>query len=498
MDFQQHLPFISILTALLAAIITPLFKDRKTSRSISIIVMTIIVTLSAILTVYTYKVGYFTYQLGHYPAPWGNELRAGSFESIMALTFGTITLLSIIGGAKSASHDIEEEKQKYYYLMLNLLTASLLALIYTNDIFTAYVFLEINAVAACAIVVAKVSGDTIKATIKYFVMNVLGSGLYLLAISILYSITGHLLMSNMRDSIMTLPSGYMFPLTVAIGLIFVGLAVKSALFPFHIWLPDAHGSATPTSSAILSGVVLKGYVILLIKIIYRVYGLETIRQLNIFPIILVLGLMGIIFGSIYAIVQEDLKKMIAYSSVAQIGYIFMGIGLGTAAGLLAAAFNIIVHSVTKSMLFISAGNLIEMTGSKKIKDLDGMAYEDRISALGFTIGGLSMVGIPFFGGFIAKLMFIESALDSKFMLITLISLAISTLLNALYYFPVILRMFKAPVLKKKAQCKIIDHEFKAEGAQKYSLVVLMILNVLLGVLSKPLIGLLSAGLNNIG
>ncbi len=194
--------------------------------------------------------------------------------------------------------------------MLNLLIASLLALVYTNDIFTAYVFIEINTVAACSIVLAKESGETIRATIKYFIMSALGSGLFLMGLAILYSLTGHLLMGNLYTSIqeLALTGEYNIPLTVSFVLIIVSLGIKSALFPFYGWLPDAHSSATATSSAILSGLVLKGYIVLLLKIIYRVYGINIAKQLNILNILFILGFLSMIIGSIFALTQKDLKK----------------------------------------------------------------------------------------------------------------------------------------------------------------------------------------------
>lgn len=494
MALQQHIPFLSIFISLIAAILIPLFRNKKIARIITIFSITAIIALSAILIfyLYNYDVGFFTYQLGHYPAPWGNELRAGLFEAIMSLTFGIIMLLSILGGSKAIEEDIRTSKIPYFYLMLNLLISSLLALIFTNDIFTSYVFIEINAVAACAIVIAKESGDTIKATIKYFIMGVLGSGLYLLAIAILYSLTGHLLMSNMKESIASLPLIYEFPLMVAFGLILVGLAVKSALFPFHTWLPDAHGSATSSASAILSGLVLKGYIILLIKIIYRTYGIEVIERLNILPIILILGILGMISGSIFALVQKDLKKMIAYSSVAQIGYIYLGIGIGTPAGLLAAGFHIIAHAATKSMLFLASGNFLEMADSKKIEDLDGIAYVDKISGLSFLVGSLSMIGIPLFAGFISKLLFIDAALDHTMIIIILIALAVSTILNAMYYIPILFRIYN------KKRNNSYNLSFIASGLVKYSLIILMMINVLLGIFSKPILKLMLEGFKNIG
>lgn len=506
------------MITLITAIIIPLFKNIGIAKKITIISITIVIILSLLLNVYLYGFndGYFTYQLGHYPAPWGNELRAGLFEGLMAFVLSLVMLLSILGGLPRIEEDIKEDKRPYYYLMLNLLLGSMLALVYTNDIFTAYVFLEINAVAACAIVVAKETGDTIKATLKYFVMSALGSGLYLFAITILYSITGHLLMSNMHETIQVIDKGYEFPLMIAMVLILVGLAVKSALFPFHTWLPDAHSSATSSASAILSGLVLKGYIILLIKIIYRVYGIEVVRELGISNILIGLGILGMLLGSIYALIQKDLKKMIAYSSVAQIGYIYLGLGLGTRAGLLAAGFHIVVHAVTKSMLFISSGNLIRISGSHRIKDLDGLAYKDKVSGLSFLIGGLSMIGLPLFAGFISKMLFIEGALGHGLIsIIVLLALSISTLLNAMYYIPVIIRIYNEVEMSqfnpprcsgvRQLLCNCFRYlkkpekvvKVKSEGLAGLVLVSLMIINIILGVFSKPLLELLDIGLKNI-
>lgn len=495
MDVFIHIPLLSILVPILAALIMPLIKDRKFARKLTILSFSLVIILSTVLVFYINHMdnGYFTYQLGHYSAPWANELRAGLFEAILSLVLSFVMLLSILGGKESIAYDIQAGKQRYFYLTLNLLLASIVALIYTNDIFTAYVFIEINAVAACAIVVAKESKDTVKATIKYFIMSALGSGIYLFAISTLYSITGHLAMSNMHGAITNIPSEYYIPLTTAMVLIVVGLAVKSALFPFHTWLPDAHGSATSSASAILSSVVLKGYIILLIKILYRVYGLEMLNTLNILPVILVLGLLGMILGSVLALVQKDLKKMIAYSSVAQIGYIYLGIGLGTTYGMAAAAFHIIVHAVTKSMLFISGGNFLAIADSKKIEDLNGIAYVDPMSGISFVVGGLSMIGIPLFSGFISKLLFVNAALDSTMGIIVLITLAISTLLNGMYYIPIILRIYNRNGMKKN-----LNLSFKARGMVRYSLIILIIVNIVLGLISTPVVNGLIEGFQNIG
>lgn len=495
MEIFIHIPFLTILITILSALIIPLFGDRKRAFFITVISFILVFIMSLTLTFFLLNSerGYFTYQLGYLSAPFSNELRSGLFESIMASGLSLVMILSILGGYRTSQKDIKPQKEKYFYLILNLLLASILSLIYTNDIFTAYVFIEINAIAACGIVVAKESGDTIKATIKYFVMTILGSGIFLFSVSTLYSLTGHLSMSYMKEAISLMPESFLSPLASAFVLMSVGIFVKSALFPFHTWLPDAHGSATSTASAILSAVVLKGYIILYMKVIYRLFGVEVVSSLDVFPILMFLGIVGMIFGSALALIQKDLKRMIAYSSVAQIGYIFLGIGMGTTLGMAAAGFHILSHAFTKSMLFLSGGNLLEIGNTKKIEDLKGLGRVDKVSGIVFSIGGLSMIGIPTFSGFISKFLFIDGALDSPYMIFIVIALGISALLNGMYYIPVIISLFGRPDGKET-----LNLDFISSGAGKVSLIILGILNVVLGILYAPLLEGIFQGILNLG
>lgn len=497
-DFQLNVPFLCIFILMVTAIVLPLLKSNNMMRATTFVTMSVVAIFSLVLILYLKdnEAGYFTYQLGKAGAPWTNELRAGMFEAVMALVFSVVMMLSIAGGYKSYKDDIKEDKQYAYYVLMNMLTASLLALVYTNDLFTAYVFIEINTVAACGIVVAKETGETVWATIKYFIMSALGSGLLLFGISILYTITGHLLMDGLNSSIQQLVSTgtYMFPLIVAFAFIMISVCVKSALFPFHSWLPDAHGSATATSSAILSGLVLKGYIILLIKVIYRIYGIETIATLNVLPVILILGLAAMMYGSIMAVMQKEIKQMIAYSSVAQVGYIFMGIGLGTKLGLDAAVFHIVTHAITKAMLFLNAGTIIKQAHVKKLKNLGNFGYTMPITMALFTLGALSMIGIPPSIGFSSKWNFAEAIMTSDKVWIILL-LAISSLLNALYYLPVVIRAY---FNGKDAAVQSVSIERK-EGAlaELLPMILLGISIVCFGLYSDVIFNFISVGLTHL-
>ena len=293
-----------------------------------------------------------------------------------------------------------------------------------------------------------------------------------------------------------LSGSYPIPLTVAVGLVVAGLGVKSAMFPFHLWLPDAHGGATTASSAILSGLVLKGYIVLLLVMILRVFSMELMVEMGIADVMLAFGLLGMIVGSLAAMRENHIKRMLAYSSVAQIGYIFMGVGLGSVEGLIASCFHILVHACCKPLLFLCAGRLSAVSGHhKSLRNLRGSAFRDVGAGLGFTVGALSMIGIPLFGGFVSKLYFANAAVPTGMTAMILLTIALSTVLNALYYVPALLAIWVKPPAEDEA---VILADVRAEElAPDRSFTAAAILLTLgifaLGILYHPITDLIEAG-----
>lgn len=502
MEFVQNMPFFSIMISMFSGIVSSVLPG-KIARRLNTVMISLVAIMSAWLLVFLVQsdIGSYTFMMGHFPAPWGNEIRAGVLEALMALFFSIVMLLSLWGGKVKVDEEVEESKHNIFYILINMLLSSLLALIYTNDLFTAYVFVEINTIAACGLIMIRQTGRTIEAAVRYMIMSLLGSGLLLLGICMLYDMTGHLLMSNIQETIAQIMAEgtYSVPMLITIGIIAVGLAIKSALFPFHSWLPDAYGYSTVASSAILSSLVSKGYIFLLIKIIYRVIGYEHVADSHIFNILFLFGLCGMIFGSVSAIWEKDIRRMIAFSSVAQIGYIYMGFGLGTEAGMVASIFHMLMHGATKSLLFISALGLTDVSGkSRDFFNLTGAGYRNKVAGVGFLVGSLSMVGIPIFSGFISKLMFAEAAVASSpiKMFPTLVVLAISTILNAIYFLKTVLRIYtpeKAEVEQEKGFIRII---WKEQKLFTVAIILFILLNVILGTNSKPILELITEGLHN--
>ena len=503
MEIIRNFPLFTIVLSLFSGVLCFMLK-RKAARVYTIVFEIFLIALVSCILFYVIVTGeQFTYSMGEFPAPWGNEIRAGILEALMALFFMAVMLCSVLAGARFIDVDMDESKVNLYYSLINLMTAALMALIWTNDIFTGYVFLEILTLTSCGIMIVREIGRTTLAAVRYMILNLLGSGLFLLGVVLLYDITGNLLMVPMHEIIAQYSSdpAYMRILILSMGILSIGLAIKSGLFPFHYWMPDTYGWSTPTSASVLSSLVSKAYIFLLFKIYYRVIGVEVFEQMPIRNILLVLGVAGMIMGSISAIRENNLNRMVAFSSAAQIGYIYMGIGIGGAAGYTAAIFHIFAHSVTKSLLFLTTPRLAEASGgSLKFKNLQGCALRDPLCGVVFVIGALSMIGIPIFAGFSSKLLFAIAAVDSGDtikMYTMILALSVSSVLNVMYFLRTVVRIYSVP--REDAIHEVKDRiMIRHHMGYNISMVILIAANLLLGLISGVVVNLITSGLSMFG
>ena len=491
MAFVQNFPFFTIILALSGGVICSVLKGKH-ARNYCLFILTCILVMTCMTFMHVYETGEaYVYMMGHFSAPWGNEIRVGVLECLMAIVFLVVMILSLFGGMHHIEKDVEESKYNLYFTMISLLTSSLLALVYTNDLFTGYVFVEINTMGSCALVMVRYrSGKALVATLRYMFMSLLGSGLFLLGICILYGITGHLLMESIATSVMNLieTGMYQFPLAVVVGLFSMGLAIKSACFPFHTWLPNAYDNATVATSSISSGLVLKGYVFFLIKIFYRMFDISLLFEAKAINVLFVFGACAMLYGSYKAMKEQSLKRMLAYSSVAQMGYVYLGIGLGSVFGFAAAVIQMIVHSITKPMLFTATAGFLDVSdGSDRFTDLKGAALRDKLSGVAFVVGSLSMIGIPFFAGFVSKVFLSSAAIEnmSLKMIISLIVLAISTLMNACYFIPAMYTLYTSHSKKNQK----VHHSI----AFVVTIILLIGINFFVGMNSNMVMDLIQQG-----
>ncbi|MCK5762554.1 MAG: hypothetical protein KAH05_00395 [Clostridiales bacterium] len=483
-------PFLTILLLLIfGAFLTPLIKKKSNIVRTNIAINIITMMMNLVTLIYVNNYGTFIFKFGHYGSPFGIIFHIGPVEVAIAMMFSFVITMVSWYSFYSIEKEIEEKRVGFYYILNSILLASLLGIVYTYDVFNGYVFLELSTLAACGIIIVKDKKENIKAAIKYLMLSTLGSGLVLMGIAFIYSISGHLSMEYIHDAIVASSVAKENLLLISIVLFSIGLGIKSAMFPMHVWLPDAHTTAPSPSSAILSGLVIKAPVIFLIKIYYVVYGFEFVNSSRILQLMLIFGGTGMIMGSLFARRQKYLKRLIAYSSVAQMGYIFFGIGLGNELGLIMAIYHILAHGLTKSSLFLSAGSFIEQTGFKKIEDFKGIGKEMPVTLGIFTLSALSLIGIPVLPGFISKWNLALASIDSG-MIYLLIVILLSSLLNAVYYFPIIINGYFG-------EDNLDGKVFKSKSKPIKELIPVILLTlamIVIGFMSGPVIEFIRSGI----
>ncbi len=493
MSFSLNFILFLVVLSLICSVICAIVKDDM-ARTITLVLPALSCAANFVLLLYTAREGAnFNYIMGHYPHPWGNELRLGPAEALLSTALSLVLFLCLLGGRKGLKGRIEVGKEKYFHTMICLLQASFLVLAYTNDIFTGYVFIEICTLASCGLLMSRQNGRSILASVRYMIFSLIGSGLFTFGIIFLYSVTGHLLFPELKETVAALwKSGrYHLPLLASACLMCIGLAVKSGLFPFHLWMADTYSAAIPTASGILSGLVSKAYVFYLIKIIFNVFGTEMFYSSGLQNVLFVLGCCGIVIGSVQAMHENNLFRMIAYSSAAQIGYIYMGIGLSPEAGITAAVFHILTHALTKPPLFLSSSLLSDTAGgAKKFKNLQGIGYSNFFGGAAFSLEAFSMIGLPFTMGFISKYLFALAAFDSTMVkkLPALLVLAVSTILNTLYYARTVIRIFQN---RTRHHTSRPQAGLGMEWPFYLSAALFVLLNLALGIWSKPFVDFLS-------
>lgn len=484
MVFSGHYPALIVVVLFIAAFAAPLLYRQVKMLTVYFIMAAHIIALAmaVLLLINVQQHGPVLYHMGGWPPPWGIEFKADPLRLYMVIVVLTVSLWIFFYAVRDLQHELKIEVIGWYYTLYTVLVGAMAGMALTNDLFNLFVLMEIAAIAACAIISIKEDRACLEASFKYLILSAMGTGCFLLGVAMLYMVTGYLNYSFLQAALPEALALYPLNIFTAAALFIVAFGTKAALFPLHVWLPDAHASAPSPSSAMLSGLVIKIYAFVFMLILYEVFPRYLLEQIPLADIVLWLAALGVIFGSIYAMLQSDLKKMLAYSSIGQIAYIFMGIGLDHNLALVGGLYHIMVHAFTKAMLFMAAGVIIYSTGVRQIKDLASIGRVLPLTMLAFTIGSASMIGIPGTGGLISKWYLALSALESGRPVFVLIILA-GSLLNAIYYMPIAINAF------------MHQGDFNGEvkpvpGYMKISLVIGMVAVVAAGIVSKPVVSLL--------
>lgn len=482
----KNLPAILPLIYLAAALAIPLTGTWKKKSGFSIAISTALI--AAALSVYGFLHvllnGTIHYHFGGWAPPIGIEYVYDPLSAFVSLVINAVALIVIAHSCRVVDSDVEG-RQIHYYAVVMLLLCGFNGMIITGDLFNLYVFIEISSLSGYALI-AVGQKRSVFAAFRYLIIGTIGASFYLLGIGYLYFTGGTL---NMNDLASMLPLMKDSPtIRVALILIVVGLGIKMALFPMHGWLPDSYTYAPTTSSALIAPLGTKVAAYSLLRILFFVFGLDYFsRDLPLADLIAVFSCGGILFGSIMAIAQKELKRMLAYSSIAQIGYIGLGIGLANPFGFIGAVLHLLNHAFMKACLFLVAGNLRAKTGHTNIALFDDTfrkKYPWTMAA--FTIAALSMIGLPPLAGFFSKWYLALGTIEtSKWVYLAVI--LVSSLLNAVYFFRIIEKIYlKSPIIDKN---RLNDDHIKKDEAVPsmliptltfaFGLIVLGILNAVI-------------------
>jgi len=344
------------------------------------------------------------YKIGGWIPPLGICLVLDGFSAFMLVTLNLVSFLIAI----YSINYMEKYTDKYkFYSLFMLMVAGMNGVILTGDIFNLFVFLEIASVASYALVAFGVEAEELEASFKYAVIGVISSSFILLGIGLLYAYTSTL---NMADISLTIAQKGFSSVILFVSVLFMaGFGIKSALVPFHAWLPDAHPSAPASISAMLSGVLIKVLGIYsLMRIFFNIFGVTEVML----TILTALGAISLLVGVFLAIGQWDLKRLLAYHSISQIGYVVLSIGLGTPLGILGGLFHLFNHSIFKSLLFLNSGAVEYATDNRDLKKMGGLKEKMPVTSNTSWIASMSISGIPPFNGFWSKLIIILACVQA--------------------------------------------------------------------------------------
>ena len=344
------------------------------------------------------------YKVGGWIPPIGISMVVDSLTAFMLVTVNLVAFMISVFSIEYMTK--YTDKWKFYTLFM-LMIAGINGVTITGDLFNLFVFLEIASISSYALVAFGTESEEMEASFKYAVMGSVASSFILLGIAFLYSWTSTLNMADMASVLAE--KGYTRTLPFVSVLFLMGFGLKAALVPFHGWLPDAHPSAPAPISAMLSGVLIKVLgVYALSRIFYNVLGMDS----RILSILIFLGALSMLVGVFLAIGQWDLKRLLAYHSISQIGYVILGIGLGTPLGIFGGLFHLFNHSIFKSLLFLNSGAIDYSIGTRNLQEMGGLRARMPVTAATNLIASMSIAGIPPFNGFFSKLIIILACVQA--------------------------------------------------------------------------------------
>ena len=412
MSLLSQIPVLPVVVPLVAAPLAVLLPNGRAPWAWATFIAWVTFAICVTLTMGVINDGAISYELGDWAPPVGIEYRIDLVNAIVLTLVSGIAAVVFPFAYESIKSEVDERQTANFYGALLICFTGLLGVTITGDAFNVFVFLEISSLSTYAMIALGARADrrALTAAFNYLVMGTIGATFFVIGVGLLYQATGTLNMADMHERLAgqdnrVVQAGFAFVL--------VGFGLKLAMFPMHLWLPNAYTYAPSAVSAFIAATATKVAVYVLVRFFYSVFGLDFAFLQSAFTYVLLpLGIIGMFAASIVAVFQEDVKRMLAYSSVGQIGYILLGLSLGTQEGLTASLVHVVNHGLMKGALFMAVACVVYRLGSHNCGAFDGLARRMPFTAGAFIIAGLSLIGVPLTVGFISKWYLLSAAFEA--------------------------------------------------------------------------------------
>ncbi len=407
---SEHLPILQIVIPLISAPVCLLLRRRSLSWGFALIVSATVLYMALGLLSRVLTTGTISYELGGWAPPWGIEYRIDTINSFVILLVSIIGTVVLFYAPASLAKEIPLEKHYMFYTAYLLCLTGLLGVAITGDVFNLFVFLEISALSSYVLISLGIGRRALTAAYQYLVMGTLGATFIVIGIGLIYAVTGTLNMADLQGRLAT--AGINRTVIVAFAFLTVGMSLKLALFPLHVWLPNAYSYAPSVVTAFIASTATKVSIYVFLRFVFTIFGTDfSFGEMHLDTVLLPLALIGIFVGSIVAIFQTNIKRMLAYSSVAQIGYMMLGISFLSVTGLTGGIVHLFNHGVMKGALFLCVGSIVLQVGAANLEDFKGLGRRMPLTMAAFVLAGLSLIGVPLTVGFVSKWYLVLAALE---------------------------------------------------------------------------------------
>lgn len=476
-----HYPILHVIIPLLGAPLCLFVRVPRLAGWFALIISILVFLVSCGLLQQVLEHGTIVYELGGWAAPWGIEYRIDYLNSYLILLVSAMGAIVLVAAQTSIRRELPEDRHTFFYTAYLLCLTGLLGILATGDAFNLFVFLEISALSSYTLIALGTDRRALTASYQYLIMGTIGATFIIIGVGLMYMMTGTL---NMYDLAQRLPEVHNTKTVLsAIGFFTVGVCLKLALFPLHLWLPNAYAFAPSIATAFLAATSTKVAVYVLIRSVFSIFGIEFVSTvLPIHEIFVVLGLAGIFAASVSAIYQLNIKRLFAYSSVAQIGYIILGLAIGTQLGLTSALLHLFNHALMKAALFLAIGSVVYRIGSSQLSHFAGLGKQMPWTMAAIVVGGLSLIGVPLTVGFVSKWYLVLALIERGWWPLTILVL-VSSLLALIYVWRIVEWIyFSQPRI-------IIDDIREAPISQLIPVWFLVLANIYFGIDTSLTVGL---------